>query len=161
MKPFRYLPLLLGAAVVFAPLQTALAKTELGVLKCKTVPGTRHNLLIRSTADVVCQFEEKGGKVEEYKGETGIAVGLTLTFDQKEEKLYYTVISNTTSDKPGALAGKYVGGALSGAVGKGAGVAVLVGGGDNNFTLQPLGGTTGEGFGASAGVGFLYIEPKK
>jgi hypothetical protein len=38
------------------------------------------------------------------------------------------------------------------------GVAVLVGGDQNNFSLQPLAVEGNRGFGAAAGLGFLYIE---
>lgn len=160
MNSSRYFVLILGAIMAFVPVQSVLAKRgEIGVLKCKTVPGTRHNLYIRSTTDIVCDFDRKGGGIEKYKGEAGIALGLTLTFKQKEENFYYTVLSATTDVKSGALAGKYVGGALSGSIYKGGGVAVLIGGGENNFTLQPLVGETEEGYGISGGLGFLYLEP--
>ncbi len=163
MKSIKYLSLALGAASVlaFAPLELALAdEAQIGVLKCETVPGSRKNYLIRSTTDVDCVFEKKGGGTEKYVGETGIAIGATLTFKQTEEKLYYTVAAATTSVPAGALAGKYIGVQADLAAKKGVGVAVLIGGGNNQFSLAPM-GLTEEGYGVSAGVGFLYIEPAK
>jgi len=47
---------------------------EVGILKCTVIPGTRVNLLIRTTADVECAFDNRG-TIERYKGETGIALG--------------------------------------------------------------------------------------
>lgn len=165
MKVVRYLPLTAAAAAAvavlgFTPVDKASADAQIGVLKCHTVPGTRRNYIIRSTADVDCIFDKKGGGTEKYVGETGIAIGASLTFKQTEEKLYYTVAATTTEVPKGALAGKYLGGQVDVAVKKGAGGAVMVGGGSNQFSLAPM-GTTEEGYGLSAGVGFLYIEPAK
>ncbi len=134
---------------------------EIGVLICKVIPGTRVNLLIRSTADVECTFDNQG-TVERYRGETGIALGLDLSI-KNDEKMAFTVLAASSDVNPGAysLAGKYVGGQASAAVGVGLGAKVLVGGGEKNFSLQPLALETSTGFGASAGLGFLYIEPER
>ena len=163
MKAIRTISLGLGAAslLAFAPVDSVRAdKVEAGVLKCETVPNTRRNYIIRSTADVDCVFEKKGGSTEKYRGETGIAIGATLTFKQTAEKLYYTVGAATTNVESGALAGKYIGGQVDLAAKKGAGGAILVGGGSNQISLSPM-GLTQEGYGVSAGVGFLYLEPAK
>jgi len=42
---------------------------------------------------------------------------------------------------------------------EGVGAAVLVGGGDKSFSLQPLALEGSTGLGLSGGVGYLYIEP--
>lgn len=138
------------------------AGLQVGVITCKVVPGSRVNLLVRSTADVDCTWEY-GGAVEKYRGETGIALGLDLSF-KGDETIAFGVIAASQDVTPGkyALAGKYVGGQADAALGVGVGAKVLVGGGDKNVSLQPLAlsGSTGS-VGASAGVGFLYIEPAK
>jgi hypothetical protein len=134
------------------------AGLELGVLKCSVIPGSRVNLLIRSTADVSCTFNNQG-TLERYNGEAGIALGLDLSF-KTEENMAFAVISATSNATAGSysLAGKYVGGQAAATVGVGLGAKVLVGAGDNSLTLQPLALETNKGLGASAGVGFLYIE---
>ena len=134
------------------------AGVELGVLTCTVVPGSRVNLLIRSTADIECEFNNQG-TVERYKGETGIALGLDLSI-KSDEKMAFTVLSASSDVTPGghALAGKYVGAAASAAAGVGLGAKVLVGGGNKNFSLQPLALETSKGLGAAGGLGFLYIE---
>ena len=66
-------------------------------------------------------------------------------------------VSADTNPSAYALAGKYVGGQA--AVGLRA--KVLVGAGVQNLSLQPLAIETSKGLGASAGVGFLYIEAAK
>jgi len=130
------------------------------VLTCNVVPGSRVNLLIRSTADVECTYEN-GGVTEDYRGETGIALGLDLSF-RSNEKMVFTVFAATDDVRPGAkaLGGKYVGGQVSAAAGLGLGAKALVGGGAKNIGLQPLALETSTGIGIAGGLGFLYIEPK-
>jgi hypothetical protein len=134
------------------------AGLEIGVLKCSVVPGSRVNLLIRSTADVSCTFNNQG-TLERYQGEAGIALGLDLSF-KTEENMAFAVISATSNATPGSytLAGKYVGGQAAASVGIGLGAKVLVGAGNQSLSLQPLALETNKGLGASAGIGFLYIE---
>ncbi len=131
---------------------------EVGVLKCTTVPGTRVNLLIRSTADVTCEFRNQN-VVERYRGETGIALGLDLSI-KSNEQMSFAVFAASSNVAPGghSLAGKYVGGKMTAAAGIGLGAAALIGGGENNFSLQPLAIETSTGLGLSGGIGFLYIE---
>ncbi len=131
---------------------------EVGVLNCTVVPGSRVNLLIRSTADVECTYEQNG-EIENYKGETGIALGLDLSF-RSNERMAFTVIAASEDVSPGAkaLSGKYVGGQVSAAAGLGLGAKALVGGGAKNIGLQPLAIETSTGLGIAGGLGFLYIE---
>lgn len=161
MKSRNVLALLLTTACLFGPVGAAHAQggLEVGVLTCSVVPGTRLNLLIRSTADVKCVYA-KGGETEEYVGETGIALGLDLSFKQ-DEKMAFTVIAASEDIRPGAkaLGGKYVGGEVSAAAGLGLGAKALLGGGAKNIGLQPLALESSTGIGASGGLSFLYIEP--
>jgi len=138
----------------------ASAKVEIGILTCKTIPGSRVNLLIRSTTDVNCEFKDSQGKVEQYKGESGIALGLDLSFKSDETFAFSVISSSTAGAGSHSLAGKYVGGKASASLGVGLGAAVLVGGSDDNFGLNPIAIGTNQGIGASVGIGFLYIEAK-
>lgn len=149
------------AAVILACSQSAMADShgvQLGVLKCTVVPGSRVNLIIRSTADVICEFDN-AGTVEKYKGETGIGLGLDLSF-KTDEKMHFAVFaaSKDVSANSHALAGKYVGAELNAAAGVGLGAKALVGGSNDSFSLQPLALETSTGLGASGGLSFLYIE---
>ena len=136
--------------------------TRIGVLTCKSIPGTRVNLIIRSTSDVECVFRDDIGKVEYYIGETGIALGADLTFKKEEETFAFTVLSaSKIVVGEHTLAGRYVGGKASASVGIGVGAAVLVGGNNDNFSLQPLAVEGNTGIGAAAGLGFLYIEKSR
>lgn len=161
MKLGNVLALALATAATALPLTAAQAQggVEVGVLTCSVVPGSRVNLLIRSTADVRCTYA-KGGESEEYVGETGIALGIDLSFKQ-DEKMAFTVIAASQDIRPGAkaLGGRYVGGEVSAAAGLGLGAKALLGGGAKNIGLQPLVLETSTGLGASGGLSFLYIEP--
>lgn len=154
---------LLAACAVMVPMQqvSAAEGVQVGVLQCTVVPGSRLNLLIRSTADVTCTYDNNG-TVEHYKGDTGIALGLDLSF-KTNEKMAFAVIAASADTAPGAyaLAGKYVGGEANAAAGVGVGAKVLIGGGDKNISLQPIAVESHEGIGASGGLSFLYIEPVK
>lgn len=161
LKLIKSVAAILTAAFVFSINPAAAADKaglEIGILKCGVVPGSRVNLLIRSTADVNCTFKNQG-ILERYQGEAGIALGLDLSF-KSDEKMAFAVISASSNVNPGsyALAGKYVGGQASVSAGVGLGAKVLVGAGDQSLSLQPLALETNKGLGASAGIGFLYIE---
>jgi hypothetical protein len=108
---------------------------EIGILKCIVVSGSRVNLIIRSTADVTCEFNN-AGTVEKYKGETGIGLGLDLSF-KTDETMHFTVFAASSDVSIGshALAGKYVGGELSAALGVGLGAKALIGGSNDSFSL--------------------------
>ncbi|MCB1743872.1 MAG: DUF992 domain-containing protein [Gammaproteobacteria bacterium] len=154
---------LLGACALGLGLHAASVSAmpnQAGVLMCKSVPGSRINLIIRSTTDIKCTFEDSTGKVVKFKGETGIALGADLTFGKQIEEFGFTVFSaNTNESDAHAIAGKYIGGKASASLGIGAGAAVMLGGDNDNFSLQPLALEANTGFGAAAGLGFLYIEP--
>ena len=135
---------------------------ELGILVCTAVPGSGYNLLITSSVDIKCEFTDAEGNKEHYVGETGIGLGVNLNF-KAEEKIAFTVFGVSSDYTIGshALAGKFVGGKASATVGVGTGVAVLIGGGEDNFTLQPLALEANKGFGAAAGLGYLFIQADK
>ncbi len=137
------------------------AGLQAGVLKCETVPGSRVNLIIRSTADVTCEYNNQG-TVEKYVGETGIGLGLDLSFTS-DEVMHFAVIAASSDTTPGAysLAGKYVGGELNAAAGVGLGARGLVSAANSSFSLQPLAINTATGLGVSGGLSFLYIQADK
>jgi hypothetical protein len=137
------------------------AGTKVGVLSCKTVPGSGVNLLIHSTRNVTCEFKSSaGGGAEYYKGETGIGLGIDLNIKQ-DETIGFAVLSADFKAGTYQLAGKYAGAKASATVGLGAGAAVLVGGSDDSIVLQPIALSGSTGLGAAAGIGYLYLEPDK
>lgn len=137
---------------------------KIGTLTIKAVKGTRHNLLVTSSVDVVAEFKDEDGKTEHYIGEMGTKLGVDLSF-KSDEVLGYAVFSPSSDYKTGsyALQGKYFGQKVSAAVGAGPSVQILLGGFDKSFTLQPIAIGYTKGVGASAGLGYLYLQkdPKK
>jgi len=162
MKPTPLSALLLALASLLLPYAAPQAQVpglEVGLLTCTVVPGSRVNLVVRSTADVICEYT-KGGAAEHYVGETGIALGVDLSF-RSNERMAFSVLSASQDIAPGsnALAGRYIGGELSAAAGLGLGAKALFGGGAKNVGLQPVVLESSRGLGASGGLSFLYIEP--
>lgn len=137
----------------------AFADAELGVLICKSVPDSRVNLVIRSTVDIKCTLQYAGGAIEHYKGETGIAIGLDLSFKGDEEFAFTVIAASAIAPGNHPLSGKYIGGKASASAGFGIGAAALVGGSNDGFGLNPVSLDTNRGVGIAGGIGFLYIEP--
>jgi len=132
---------------------------KVGVLTCVTLPNTGVSLIIHSTTNVKCSFSATGGGgIEHCIGETGVGLGIDISFD-RETHLVYTVfaVENKGSYK---LAGKYVGGGASVTAGAGIGAQILFGGGPDSISLQPvLEGS--KGLGVSAGITYLFLQPDK
>jgi len=156
--------LLCAIMMVSSPLCAAEGGVKIGTLTINVVPDTRRNILIRSSADVKAVFKDEHGKTEHYFGEMGIGLGVDLSY-KSDEVLGYLVFSGSSDYKTGsyALQGKYYGADAAAAVGGGPSVKVLIGGFEKSFTLQPLMVGGSKGFGASAGLGYLYLQkdPRK
>ena len=152
------------ALTVPAPVSAGSDGVKIGTLTINAIEGTGHNLLIHSSVNVNATFTDQAGKTEHYIGEMGVGFGIDISI-KTSETLEYLVFSPSSAYKTGsyALQGKYFGSKASVAVGVGASVQILLGGLDKSFSLQPLaiGGTKGGG--ASAGLGYLYLQkdPKK
>ena len=152
--------LVLAAACLLAPMPAAAdekAGTEVGVLTCNTVPNSRINLLIHSTAHVECEFKDSDGSVEHYKGETGIGLGVDLHFGH-EETVVFTVIARHGEPGSHQLSGRYGGAKAGAAVGHGGAAALLIGGDDDSIGLKPA-LSHSKGVGVAAGLSYLYLEP--
>ena len=132
---------------------------EFGILTCKKIPGTYEYYLIHSTVSVDCVFSHPEGE-EHYSGRAGIGLGLDLNWKHTED-MAYSVIGGSADVRPSAygLSGTYLGGRISATIGVGGGVAILIGGGDQSFSLQPLALEVNSGLGAAAGIGYLSLDP--
>ena len=132
---------------------------EVGVLTCKTVPGTRLNLLIHSTADIECDFRDSDGSVERYKGETGIGLGIDLHIAH-DETVVFTVMANHFAPGTHQLSGSYAGAKAGVTAGHGGGAALLIGGSGDSIGLKPA-VSHSKGLGVAAGLGYLHLEPQE
>jgi len=132
---------------------------RLGVLTCRTVPGTGISLFIHSVVDVDCVINHSGIE-DHYDGQAGIALGLDLRWERNETTRWGVLAASSALEEPrGFLAGRFVGPKASLTVGGGAGVEVLFGGGERQIALQPLGVQTSTGAGVAGGIGYLYLVP--
>ena len=150
----------LALAYLLAPASAAAGDesgAEVGVLTCNTVPGSRLNLLVHSTADIKCEFKDSDGSVERYKGETGIGFGIDLHIAH-DETVIFSVIANHFQPGTHQLAGSYAGAKAGVTAGVGGGAALLVGGSGDSIGLKPA-ISHSEGVGVAAGLGYLYLEP--
>lgn len=157
--------LLAGAATAQdKPIRLAQTNSlELGQLACQVVPGTRRNLILASNSLVDCVFEPTSGPPTYYQGETGIGIGLDLSFktDDRFTFLVLTARPSAPDYSSYPLAGRYYGAEATVSVGTGVGAKALVGGSGKQFTLAPIGGQITSGGGVSAGAGYLYLEPAR
>ena len=149
--------LLLAACAVGAV--RAESDSTAGVLSCEAIEGTRVNLLVRSSVDIVCTFELADGSKEVYRGENGIAFGLDLSFRHNEQFAFSVLSTSPVEAGTHRLSGRYTGVSASAAAGVGLGAASLVGGSSDSFGLQPLALEINQGFGLAGGIGYLYLEP--
>jgi len=140
--------------------QPALAQggIEIGILTCKSMPGTRMNFIVHSKTLVECVFTHPAGE-EKYNGEIGMGLGVDLNMKTHEQSVFTVFsISEDVTPEANALAGTYIGGRASAAFGIGAGASALIGGGEKNFSLQPVGLETNTGVGAALGLGYLTLD---
>ncbi|MFQ5958683.1 MAG: DUF992 domain-containing protein [Alphaproteobacteria bacterium] len=135
------------------------AGVSVGVLTCESVAGTRRDLIIHSSVGVECVFDTPQGK-ERYNGQTGVGLGLDLSWN-RHERIDFAVLMASTDVRIGAyaLAGKFVGGKASIAAGRGIGAAGLIGGGAKNVSLHPIAFETSTGVGIAAGLAYLFLDP--
>ena len=132
---------------------------RVGVLTCRTVPGTGISLFIHSVVDVECEIRHSGIE-DHYDGQAGIALGLDLRWERNETTRWTVLAASSALEEPrGFLAGRFVGPKASLTLGGGAGVEVLFGGGERQIALQPIGVQTSTGAGLAGGIGYLYLEP--
>ena len=164
--PYRVAGYILSIAVLAASFMLAAAPVpagedsgpEVGVLTCSTVPDSRVNLLIHSTAEIECEFKDADGTVEHYKGETGIGLGIDLHIAH-DETVMFTVVAHHFEPGTHQLAGRYGGAKASVAVGHGGGAQLLIGGDHDSIGLKPA-VSHNQGAGVAAGLSYLYLEPK-
>jgi hypothetical protein len=153
---------LLGGAAVLAFLApaAAFAGDRIGTLQCKLLGNDISILVENQPIDCAYSDDDEGAVPAHYTGML-TKVGPNISVNGKGE-LAWGVIAATGKVGPGALAGNYVGPGVSAKIGVGGGGAILVGGSDNTFSLQPFNIEAGSGLGWNAGVENLtltYVPP--
>jgi opacity protein-like surface antigen len=148
-KMKKILLVLAAGMALSASASFAATDADVGVLTCKL--KNVKNDIVYTKEEFACELKPTSGKVEEYTGQIkSIGINLSVT---KDLTLVWAVLNPTGGLKSDhALKGDYVGGGASVALGAAAGANVLVGGGDNSFTLQPLSVSGIVGAGVNVGI---------
>lgn len=153
---------LFGACVLATLIVPAAASAgdRIGTLQCHLLGNSLSVLVENQQIDCIYDDDAEGGAPSHYTG-TLTKVGPNISINGQGE-LAWGVIAATGQVGPGALAGNYMGPGVSAKIGVGGGGAMLVGGSDNTFSLQPFNVQAGEGLGWNAGVESLtltYVPP--
>lgn len=140
-----------------APVSAQERGIELGFLDCLVEGGA--GFIIGSTKDVACTYTPSDARFgpEPYFGvinRWGLDVGVTGTAVMQ----WVVLAPSDNIYAPGALAGDYVGASADASVAIGAGANLLVGGGQNSFTLQPLSVQAQTGVNVAIGVSELQLR---
>ena len=122
---------------------------ELGVLTCKLTDVK--NDIVYTDETFACEFKPKSGAAESYTGQIK-SLGLDLSVTTEMTLVWGVLAPKAHAGAAQSLRGTYVGGSAAVALGAGAGANVLVGGGENSITLQPISVTGILGSGASLGI---------
>ena len=149
--------LLLAAAASGLTLFTvpAYAAVEAGTLECNVEGGV--GLILGSSKAMECRYQSADGQIAEvYDGRVtklGVDIGVT-----GESVIIWKVFAPSSSLRPGALQGSYVGATGQATVGVGAGANVLVGGSDETISLQPVSVSAQSGLNVAAGIGAIELS---
>jgi hypothetical protein len=148
----------IGAAGVFAVLApaAALAGDRVGTLQCKLMGNSLTVLVENQQVDCNYRDTKEGAEPVHYTGVL-TKVGPNITINGQGELGWGVVAETSDPVGPGALAGEYTGGGVSGKIGVGGGGAMLVGGSNQTFSLQPFSIEAGSGLGWNAGVERLTL----
>ncbi|RNJ49559.1 DUF992 domain-containing protein [Methylocystis hirsuta] len=147
------------ALALLAP-ASALAGDRIGSLQCRLLGNGISVLVENQQMDCIYRDDAEGAVPAHYVGAL-TKVGANVTINGPGE-LAWGVVSATSHIGPGALAGSYYGPGVSAKVVVGGGGAMLVGGSNDTFSLQPFSIEAGSGVGWTAGVERLtlaYVPP--
>ena len=143
------------ALTLVAGSASAQSGAEIGKLEC--ILSDTRNLVIRSTQTFDCEFLPLRGEPETYVGRL-TRTGVDLSVRRRFVLIWAVLAPTEVAREPGSLRGTYVGGSADVALGLGVGANVLVGGGANSFTLQPISVAGLVGAGISLGISRFVLE---
>ena len=140
---------IVAAAALTASIAPVHARADLGVLTCKLKDVK--NDIVYTSEEFACEFKPNVGDVQTYTGEIK-ALGVDLSVTKDVTLVWGVLAPSGDPTKASSLAGKYVGGTAAVSLGAGAAANVLVGGGKDTFTLQPISASGVIGSGAALDV---------
>jgi hypothetical protein len=127
------------------------------MLTCDVASGW--GFVFGSSKNLKCTYSRGPTAVEHYTGSIG-KFGVDIGYSGASV-IAWTVVAPTSNLAPGSLAGKYAGATGSAAVGGGVGANVLVGGGGNSITLQPVSFQAGTGLNVAGGIAMITLKHAK
>jgi hypothetical protein len=125
---------LVFVALTAAGSAAAEPRVQAGILQCRGAPTA--SFIVGSVHQVGCVFQLGRGGRYRYYGfvrRLGLDIGFT-----EQSMLAWAVLAPTDRIGPGDLSGIYGGLTAAGAIGTGANASALVGGSNNELSLQPL-----------------------
>ncbi|MBY8977429.1 DUF992 domain-containing protein [Rhodobacteraceae bacterium NNCM2] len=144
------------ATGIFAGPAFAQSGAEIGKLTCKVEDVSNVVVYTKETFD--CTFERADGTTEKYDGVIK-SYGVNLSIKEDFTIVWGVIAPTDVAKAPESLAGTYSGVGADVALAVGVGAKVLVGKGENSFTLQPVSVAGVTGGGASLGVEQFVLTP--
>jgi len=140
----------LAAAITLAMSASAVhARADIGVLTCKLT--SVQNDIVYTNEEFACEFKPKTGDTQTYTGEIK-AFGVNLSVTKDVTLVWGVLAPSSDAAEAGSLAGRYVGGTASVALGAGGAANVLIGGSKHTVALQPISASGIIGTGAALDV---------
>ena len=126
-----------------------------GLLNCGIAGGWGY--VLGSSRKISCVYTNSDtGRIEHYTGRIS-KMGLDLGY-VSPGTMIWAVLTPTTEEGSGALAGGYAGATVGGALGYGGNVNALIGGEANSISLQPLSMGGNKGLNLAAGLETLSLK---
>jgi hypothetical protein len=133
--------------------------TKAGTLVCDVSSGW--GFIFGSSRDLKCSFTDNKNTPDHYEGHIkkfGVDIGYTAGGVIAWAVLAPSSDVASSDVAKGALAGTYAGVTGSATVGGGVGANVLVGGGNNSFSLQPLSVEGNTGLNVAGGIAAIELD---
>ena len=125
------------------------ARADIGVMTCNLT--SVENDIVYTNEEFSCEFKPKTGDTQTYTGEIK-ALGVNLSVTKDVTLVWGVLAPSADAAEAGALAGRYVGGTASVALGAGAAANVLIGGSKHTVALQPISASGIIGTGAALDI---------
>lgn len=129
---------------------------NIGSLTCSVAGGT--GFVFGSSKELDCILAKPNGAAERYTG-TIKKYGVDIGFTKQAHIVWLVFAPGQVAN--GALAGDYVGPTASASVGVGVGANVLIGGGNNQVSLQPVSVEGNVGLNVAAGLAGVSLKAAK
>jgi len=148
---------LLPASVLGTTQAAAAGGVKAGFLTCNVSSGW--GIIFGSTRSLNCNYAPASGGAVRYVGKItkfGVDIGYVSS-----AVIVWAVFAPSIDVNPGALAGTYTGATGGASIGYGIGANVLVGGGGESISLQPLSIEGNKGLNVAAGIAAISLTQQK